>query len=112
VPGCPHFGLHAQACGGCKMQHLQPAAQVAVKQRVLEDNLRHLAKVVPQQVTAAHRGPAVGLPASCPPVGASRREEGHRAGGFHERKSRYVADMTQCPCCRRASARCCQRCAS
>ena len=39
TPGCPHFGLHAGACGGCKMQHLHPAAQVAVKQRVLEDNL-------------------------------------------------------------------------
>jgi 23S rRNA (uracil1939-C5)-methyltransferase len=23
-PGCPHFGLHAGACGGCKMQHLHP----------------------------------------------------------------------------------------
>jgi 23S rRNA (uracil1939-C5)-methyltransferase len=42
-PACPHFGLHPGACGGCKMQHLHPLAQVAVKQRVLEDNLRHLA---------------------------------------------------------------------
>ena len=33
-PPCPHFGLHAGACGGCKMMHLHPAAQVAVKQRV------------------------------------------------------------------------------
>ena len=41
-PKCPHFGLHAGACGGCKMQHLEPAAQVATKQRVLEDNLWHL----------------------------------------------------------------------
>ena len=23
-PGCQHFGLHAGACGGCKMQHLHP----------------------------------------------------------------------------------------
>ena len=30
-PGCPHFGLHAGACGGCKMQHLHVGAQVAVK---------------------------------------------------------------------------------
>ena len=44
-PMCPHFGLHAGACGGCKMQHLNVQAQVAVKQRVLEDNLWHLAKV-------------------------------------------------------------------
>ena len=32
-PLCQHFGLHEGACGGCKMQHLHPAAQVAVKQR-------------------------------------------------------------------------------
>src|SRR5690349_19130410 len=43
-PACPHFGLHAGACGGCKMQHLHPSAQVAIKQRVLEDNLAHLGK--------------------------------------------------------------------
>ncbi len=47
-PGCPHFGLHAGACGGCKMQHLHETAQVAVKQRVLEDNLWHLGKVKPE----------------------------------------------------------------
>ena len=29
-PGCPHFGLHAGACGGCKMQHLDAAAQVSI----------------------------------------------------------------------------------
>src|SRR6218665_1502716 len=28
-PGCPHFGLHAGACGGCKMQHLHMGGQVA-----------------------------------------------------------------------------------
>ncbi|HMS27284.1 MAG TPA: 23S rRNA (uracil(1939)-C(5))-methyltransferase, partial [Burkholderiaceae bacterium] len=35
TPACPHFGLHSGACGGCKMQHLHVAAQVAVKQRAV-----------------------------------------------------------------------------
>jgi 23S rRNA (uracil1939-C5)-methyltransferase len=59
-PGCPHFGLHAGACGGCKMQHLHPAAQVAIKQRVLEDNLQHLAKVKAERVLRPIEGPAWG----------------------------------------------------
>ena len=31
-PRCEHFGV----CGGCAMQHLEPSAQVAAKQRILE----------------------------------------------------------------------------
>ena len=49
-PRCPHFGLHQGACGGCKMQHLDTAAQVAVKQRALEDQLWHLGKVKPELI--------------------------------------------------------------
>ena len=57
-PGCPHFGLHAGACGGCKMQHLDAAAQVAVKQRSLEDNLWHLGKVRSENVLRPLEGPS------------------------------------------------------
>jgi 23S rRNA (uracil1939-C5)-methyltransferase len=59
-PGCPHFGLHTGACGGCKMQHLHAAAQVAVKQRVLEDNLWHLAKVRAETLLRPIEGPTWG----------------------------------------------------
>ncbi len=59
-PGCPHFGLHAGACGGCKMQHLHVGGQVAVKQRVLEDNLWHLGKVRAEMVLRPIEGPAWG----------------------------------------------------
>src|SRR5262245_23764117 len=97
APHCPHFGLHAQACGGCKMQHLQPAAQVAAKQRVLEDNLLHLAKVVPQQVMRPIQGPAWGYRMRARLSVRHVAKKGTVLVGFHERKSRYVADMTQCP---------------
>src|SRR3982750_496462 len=53
VPRCPHFGI----CGGCKMQHLDVAAQVAVKQRALEDVLRHLGKVRPERMLRPIHGP-------------------------------------------------------
>jgi len=95
-PACPHFGLHAGACGGCKMQHLHPAAQVAVKQRVLEDNLWHLAKVRPEQVMRPIEGPAWGYRHRARLSVRFVAKKGVVLVGFHERKSRYVADMSQC----------------
>ena len=40
APKCIHFGV----CGGCSMQHLEARAQVAAKQRILEDNLARIGK--------------------------------------------------------------------
>jgi 23S rRNA (uracil1939-C5)-methyltransferase len=95
-PRCPHFGLHAGACGGCKVQHLHPAAQVAVKQRVLEDDLWHLAKVRPEQVLRPIEGPAWGYRWRARLSVRHVAKKGAVLVGFHERKSRYVADMTTC----------------
>ena len=96
-PGCPHFGLHAGACGGCKMQHLHPAAQVAVKQRVLEDNLWHLGKVKPDTLLRPIEGPAWGYRYRARLSVRYVIKKGEVLIGFHERKSRYVADMRVCP---------------
>jgi 23S rRNA (uracil1939-C5)-methyltransferase len=96
-PACPHFGLHAGACGGCKMQHLEPAAQVAVKQRVLEDNLWHLAKVRPETLQRPIAGPAWGYRYRARLSVRYVAKKGEVLVGFHERKSRYVADMRVCP---------------
>jgi 23S rRNA (uracil1939-C5)-methyltransferase len=96
-PACPHFGLHAGACGGCKMQHLHPWAQVAVKQRVLEDNLWHLGKVRPDQLLPPIVGPAWGYRYRARLSVRHVPKKGQVLVGFHERKSRYVADMTVCP---------------
>ncbi len=96
-PGCPHFGLHAGACGGCKVQHLHSAAQVAVKQRVLEDNLMHLAKVKAEQLLRPIEGPTWGYRYRARLSVRHVAKKGTVLIGFHERKSRYVADMQVCP---------------
>ena len=95
-PGCPHFGLHAGACGGCKMQHLHIGAQVAIKQRVLEDNLWHLGKVKPETLLRPIEGPAWGYRYRARLSVRNVIKKGTVLVGFHERKSRYVADMQVC----------------
>ncbi|NDY90038.1 23S rRNA (uracil(1939)-C(5))-methyltransferase RlmD [Ideonella livida] len=96
-PGCPHFGLHQGACGGCKMQHLDAAAQVAVKQRVLETNLQHLSKVRPERMMRPIEGPTWGYRYRARLSVRHVARKGTVLVGFHERKSRYVADIQTCP---------------
>jgi len=96
-PACPHFGLHEGACGGCKMQHLHVGAQVAVKQRVLEDNLWHLGKVRADTILRPIEGPAWGYRYRARLSVRYVRKKGELLIGFHERKSGYVADMKECP---------------
>src|SRR3569832_711437 len=93
---CPHFGLHDGACGGCKMQHLHPAAQVAIKQRVLEDNLWHLGKVTAETVLRPIEGPHWIYRWRARFSVRHVRKKGAVLVGFHERKSRYVADIREC----------------
>jgi 23S rRNA (uracil1939-C5)-methyltransferase len=79
------------------MQHMHPAAQVAVKQRVLEDNLWHLAKVRPECLLRPIEGPAWGYRDRARFSVRHVAKKGTVLVGFHERKSRYVADMSVCP---------------
>ena len=93
---CPHFGLHEGACGGCKMQHLEASGQVAIKQRVLEDNLWHLGKVRPDTMLPAIEGPTWGYRWRARFSVRHVRKKQTVLVGFHERKSRYVADIREC----------------
>ncbi|MEY2729661.1 MAG: rRNA (uracil-5-)-methyltransferase RumA [Pseudomonadota bacterium] len=95
-PACAHFGLHRGACGGCKVQHLEPSAQVAVKQRALEDNLAHLAKVRAEQILRPIEGPAWAYRHRARLSVRHVAAKGVVLVGFHERQSRYVADMASC----------------
>jgi 23S rRNA (uracil1939-C5)-methyltransferase len=91
-PPCPHFGT----CGGCSLQHLDPAAQVAVKQRVLEDALWHIARVRAGQLLAPIHGETWGYRQRARLSVRHVAKKGGVLVGFHERKSSFVADMTSC----------------
>jgi len=95
-PQCIYFGLHSNACGGCKMQHLNPSAQVAVKQRVIEDNLWHLGKVKPEFILRPIHGLDWYYRYRARLSVRYVRKKAKVLIGFHERKSSYVADMSSC----------------
>ena len=92
VPRCPHFGV----CGGCSMQHLDASAQVAVKQRVLEDALAHVGGVA----AAVIHPPVQGTPWRYRErARLTVRKVDSKGGvliGFHQRRSSHVADMAAC----------------
>lgn len=91
-PGCPNFGI----CGGCSMQHLDHAAQVAAKQRVLEDNLWHIGRVRPEQLYPPIYGEPWGYRHRARISARHVPKKGGMLIGFHERKSSFIADMKEC----------------
>lgn len=91
-PKCVHFGT----CGGCAMQHLEPGAQVAMKQRVLEDNLWHIGKVRAGMMLRPVYGPTWGYRYRARLSVRNVPKKGGVLVGFHERKSSYIADMKTC----------------
>jgi 23S rRNA (uracil1939-C5)-methyltransferase len=92
APRCPFFGR----CGGCSLQHLDARAQVAVKQRVLEDDLWHIGRVVPDLILPAIHGPAWEYRHRARLSVRYVAKKGGVLVGFHEKRSSYVADMTSC----------------
>ncbi|KQW36310.1 23S rRNA (uracil(1939)-C(5))-methyltransferase RlmD [Rhizobacter sp. Root404] len=91
-PRCPHFGT----CGGCKMQHFHIGAQVATKQRALEDALWHLGKVKAERMLRPIEGPAWGYRYRARLSVRYVAKKDKVLVGFHERKSSFVADMESC----------------
>ncbi len=92
TPLCPHYGT----CGGCKMQHLHVGAQLAIKQRALEDSLWHIGKVRAEQWLRPIEGPAWGYRFRGRLSVRYVVKKSKVLVGFHERKSSYVADMERC----------------
>jgi 23S rRNA (uracil1939-C5)-methyltransferase len=91
-PKCVHFGV----CGGCSMQHLESRAQVAVKQRVLEDNLQRIGKVRPEVMLPPIYGQPWGYRQRARLSVRHVLKKDKSLVGFREQNGRYVADMQHC----------------
>jgi 23S rRNA (uracil1939-C5)-methyltransferase len=92
APRCPHFGV----CGGCTLQHAHTSLQIAAKQRALEEALARIGRVKPGIVLPPIEGPAWEYRYRARLSVRHVAKKGGVLVGFHERKSSYVADMTQC----------------
>ncbi|TJZ75558.1 23S rRNA (uracil(1939)-C(5))-methyltransferase RlmD [Chitiniphilus eburneus] len=92
TPRCPHFGV----CGGCSMQHMEFNGQVAAKQRVLEDNLARIGNVKPEMMLPAIYGAPWGYRHRARLSVRLVPKKGGVLVGFHEKRSSYIADMTEC----------------
>lgn len=91
-PKCSYFGI----CGGCSMQHLEAGAQVALKQRILEDNLKHIGKVRAETMLRPIHGPTWGYRYRARISVRNVPKKGGVLVGFHERKSSFITDMKTC----------------
>ena len=91
-PRCEYFGI----CGGCAMQHLEFSAQVAAKQRVLEDSLEDIGHVRAGQILSPIHGAPWGYRHRARLGVRNVPKKGGVLVGFHERRSSYIADMRSC----------------
>ncbi len=91
-PPCPHFSL----CGGCSLQHQDPAAQIAMKQEILADVLRRIGGVEPERwlppLAAGHWGYRRKARLGVRFVA----KKGKTLVGFREKGSGFLADLSRC----------------
>ena len=91
-PRCRHFGV----CGGCSLQHLSAAGQVAFKQKQLLDALERIGKVRPDAVAPAITGPAWGYRRRARLSVKHVAKKGGVLVGFREADSPFVAQLESC----------------
>lgn len=91
-PPCPHFTV----CGGCALQHLDPAAQLEFKQEMVHEKLAHSVGAQSYQrlplISSSTSGYRRKARLAVRHVGKKERV----LVGFRERHSSFIADMDSC----------------
>lgn len=91
-PPCAHFGV----CGGCSLQHLAPAAQIALKQQQLVEALRRIGKLQPEEIAPPIIGPTLGYRRRARLGVKFVDKRGTALVGFRERASPFLAALESC----------------
>jgi 23S rRNA (uracil1939-C5)-methyltransferase len=92
TPPCPHFGT----CGGCSMQHLAMAQQVAYKQAILLEQLKHFGKVTPETILSPITGAEFEYRRKARLGVRYTKNRGKLVVGFREKNSNSLTEITQC----------------
>jgi 23S rRNA (uracil1939-C5)-methyltransferase len=92
TPRCAHFGV----CGGCALQHLDPAAQIESKQKELAANLARIGNVQPAEWLPPLLGPHWNYRRRARLSSRYVTKKGRSLVGFREKQGKYVADVRRC----------------
>ena len=92
TPRCRHFGT----CGGCSLQHLDHAAQLAAKGRIVSEALERIGGIQPERWLAPLAGPVWGYRRRARLGCKHVDKKGKVFVGFRERGSPLLADLEVC----------------
>jgi 23S rRNA (uracil1939-C5)-methyltransferase len=84
---CPHFGV----CGGCQLQHLQYAAQLATKAEFIRESLRRMGGIDWQKEIEVLAADEFGYRSR-----AEIKVNGEQIG-FYKANSHDICEVTECP---------------
>jgi len=92
TPRCAQFGV----CGGCALQHLDGAAQIAMKEQQLRESLARLGRVEPATWLAPLAGPEWQYRRRARLGARFVAKKGRSLVGFRERLSTFITDIDTC----------------
>ncbi len=91
-PRCVHFS----DCGGCSLQHMDPAQQIHAKQQMLLDSFAHIGKVTAESLLPPLIGPQWGYRRKGRLGAKYVLKKSEMLVGFREKRGHYLAQLTHC----------------
>jgi 23S rRNA (uracil1939-C5)-methyltransferase len=91
-PLCPHYSI----CGGCSFQHVDAAAQIRIKQTILQEQFKRIGKIDVPEFWPPLTGPHWGYRRKARMGVKYVAKKGRMLIGFREKRQQYLAEMDNC----------------